>query len=404
MINIGLLKNFSRVRKYGKGAVFTAGEIYVILKGEVGVYTNHRKQDQQMIASMGPGDFFGDSALLAKRRTITTAAVTDVFAMPVDKSIIPLFAKGEPDMAAEIIKAMLARLDNLSAAYEEACGRPWVEPEHVPHAPAAQEEDEPEAKAVEPASKDSPGPAAEDAPLSFSLFPEEHGSYELPLGSQDKSCLMMKGYMCPVCRKEFKALKVKNSKLILDHTDNDMRNHYTAIEPLYYDVVTCPHCLYSALAEMFEKMEKPGGDLLKQLQAIKPGVSIRTGADMDTFSMLAGYYLALLCAPKCFLSPMLPTAKIYLKLSWLYHDCGDKNMEDVSVSKALESYIAVYEKGDMTGNVEQQLCLILGELYYRTNDQKNALEFLFKAKNAPNGAPLVKSRAEDRIFEIRGVE
>jgi uncharacterized protein (DUF2225 family) len=213
---------------------------------------------------------------------------------------------------------------------------------------------------------------------------------------------MVKSYTCPLCRKEFKGHKVKNSKLLLDHTDSDMRNHFKGIEPVYYDVITCPHCLYSALGEMFDKPEKPGGDLLSQLRAYKPGVTI--SEDPDTFSIFAGYYLALLCAPKCFISGGLATAKLYLKLSWIYSDCGDKSMANEYTRKALEAYVSVYEKGDLTGGQEQQLCMIIGELSYKTNDMKNAIDFLFKAKNNESGAPLLKKRAEDRIFEIRGIE
>jgi hypothetical protein len=78
-------------------------------------------------------------------------------------------------------------------------------------------------------------------------------------------------------------------------------------------------------------------------------------------------------------------------------------MEEEITKKALEAYVNVYEQGDLTGSQEQQLCLIIGELSYKINDMKNALEFLFKAKNIPDGAPLLKTQAEDRIFEIRGL-
>jgi uncharacterized protein (DUF2225 family) len=431
LINIGLLKDLSRVKKYARGTSFAADETYVILKGEVGIYTINRKKNPEMIASMAPGDFFGGSALLAGRRAITATALTDVFALPVNDVTIPLLAAGEPDMAAELIKAALARLDSLSAAYEEISGRPWVEASHAPQAPAVETAPRREVKAetakrqAAPPVPQTPAPAVEMKPLrevkveiakrqaalpanefkrhaGCALFPEGHGSYELPLGSQNKSCLMAKSHKCPLCGGEFKTQSVRNSRLALDHTDNDMRNHYKGIEPLYYDVITCPDCLYSALAEMFDKPDKIKAGLKGQLKEHKPELALHPGA--DTFSVFAGYYLALLCAPKCFFSHALVTAKLYMKLSWLYKDCGDESMEEQYARKALETYIGIYENEDVTGSLEQQLCLIIGELSYKAGDMKNAINFLFKAKNAEGGAPYMKKLAEDRIFKIRGID
>lgn len=409
MINIGLLKNFSRVKKHNKGAAFAAGEMYIILKGDVGLYTNYRKKSEEMIAKMGPGDFFGEAAFLMEARVITAAALTDVFALSVNEGTMTLLAKAEPDIVSELMKAMYGRLDRLSAAYRAACGCPWAEAEHAPQEEAQPKDAPPEQLSVEKDNKETIPATPEAAGVyeqsgEFSLFPEGHGNYELPLSSQDKACLMVKNYSCPLCGKEFEGRKVKNSKLMLECTDNDMRNHYKGIEPLYYEVLTCPRCLYSATEDMFNKSDKPRPELPEQLRALSSKVSIRTGADRDTFSVFASYYLALLCAPRCFISNTLIAAKLYLKLSWLYQDCGDKGMADEYTGKALQAYIDIYEKGDITGNMEQQLCLIIGELSYKRNDMKNAIDFLFKAKNSLGGVPYIKTKAEDRIFEIRGVE
>ena len=106
MINIGLLKNFSRVKKYGKGAAFeqdSAGDLYIILKGEIGLFINYHKQGEEIIARMGTGDFFGDEASLTKKRKLVAVALTDVFLLPLNKGVMPLFTKGEPDVAAELI-------------------------------------------------------------------------------------------------------------------------------------------------------------------------------------------------------------------------------------------------------------------------------------------------------------
>lgn len=124
---------------------------------------------------------------------------------------------------------------------------------------------------------------------------------------------------------------------------------------------------------------------------------------MDTDSLFAGYYLALLCAPSCFPSNAPVSAKLYLKLSRIYQDCGDKHMEDESAKKALEAYLRVYEKGGLMGSQQQQICLIIGELSYKTNDLENAINYFLKAKNMLLGASFLKTQAQKRINDIRSL-
>jgi uncharacterized protein (DUF2225 family)/CRP-like cAMP-binding protein len=418
LINFHTLKKLTRVKKYPKGSAMAAsGEMYVVLKGEAGIFPEGRKEPE---ISIGPGGFFGESALfLSKRAPYSAVALTDVIALPVGKGEAADFVREEPDFTMELMKAMCERLETVSAALEQAGGHPWASSahahkEHHPakehpaaakpqEAPTAQPEERKEAAAPQAPAQASEAPAA-PAGQSFSLFPEEHGSYSLPLENVDQTMLMDKSYTCPLCRHEFKAHGVRSSRLVQVGTDSDMRNRYKGIEPLYYDVTTCPGCLYSALADMFRSPDMQRASLKQELQAFRPALPADFGANLDAFTVFAGYYLALYCAPKSFTTHPLATAKLLLKLSRVYQDCGDGHLEQVTARRALDAYMKVYLNGDAAPELDQQLCLVIGELYLKMKDFKNARDFFFKAKTNRSGTPLLKNQAENRLLAIRTTE
>lgn len=416
MINIGLIKNISRVKKCTKGTVITGDGLvnimFLILKGEVGVYTNYRFSDAEMVQALGAGDFFADSGLLQdKKAAYTTVALSEAIILPVDKRTFHVFLQDEPALAFELIKDLYLRLQ---------------EPGSAPSHPAEnQEQQEQTPKEIKPEVKKNsdkkqaqkPGnkPTASNVSATvpsglagegaekngMSLFLDGHGTYELQLNNDDTTRLMNKNHTCPICRGSFSCLAVKPSKLILASTDKDMRNRYKGIEPLYYEVLTCPHCLYSALPDVFETPDKSKQDILRELEPLKNSVKIKLGQEKDTDSVFTGFYLALFCAPISFSKYQLVAGKLFYKLSRVYQDAGDQNMEILTAKKALDNYLYTYEKIGISPSQEQQICILIGELYLKQGSFKNAISFFSKAKSSGNTNPALKNHVENRIYDIR---
>jgi uncharacterized protein (DUF2225 family) len=197
---------------------------------------------------------------------------------------------------------------------------------------------------------------------------------------------------------------VRPSKLITDRIDPDMRVRYRGVEPLYYDVATCPKCLYSALDDLFEIPDKPCPDLPRELSAYKTEAEAAFEAGVTALSVFTGYYLALRCAPKCFYSPHLATAKLLLKLSWLYQDCGDAQMSEITARQALDAYVYVFQHIHNPPKADQQLCMVIGELYLKLGDAHSAKSYLFKAQSNREGLPSLRKKAADRVADIRAAE
>jgi hypothetical protein len=66
--------------------------------------------------------------------------------------------------------------------------------------------------------------------------------------------------------------------------------------------------------------------------------------------------------------------------------------------------MAMYLTENSDPGQEQQLCIIIGELYLKLGDLKNAKDFFFKAKTNRGGTPLLKTQAENRLLDIRDLE
>lgn len=423
MISVTKLTTLAKSKKYPKGTIFNRNgnscSMYILLQGEVAVLD---PADNSILSTVGPGDFFDDaSVFLENGPHIITLAVSDVIALPIERDSVKELIAEDPELSFELIKAMCCRFHQLSADYETDCGHRWTGPK-VPACDTSKPPKQPSKPKAQPAASKptdksnaaAPQPAVAEPqqnskPVSvsseFPLFPDGHqGSYMLPLPNDDRVHLMERECHCPYCHHKFKALKVKSSKLSLVRTDHDMRRIYQDIDPNYYDLTTCPECLFTSLSNMFEKPDITRGAFQDELKELKEKTNLAFDTHPASSVVFAQYYLALFCVSKCFMQSQLTKAKLLLKLSWLYHDCMDEQMETETVQQALNAYMDAYLELDIPEDQDQQLCLILGELHFKLGDLKQAKEYFHKAKLNRKGTPVLRNQAEDRLDEIKALE
>lgn len=72
----------------------------------------------------------------------------------------------------------------------------------------------------------------------------------IPLGEKD--LLFDKTYECPVCSEKFKNKTIRTGKNRLLRIERDLRQVYTPVDQVKYDVVACPYCGYAALTRYFD--------------------------------------------------------------------------------------------------------------------------------------------------------
>ena len=111
---------------YSSGEViFNEGDygdsFFYIEKGTVGVYTDYNKENQLKLTDLGPGDYFGEMAVIEsfpRSSTVVAEDAVKVFEIPADK-LNDYFAEA-PDKIIAIINHLGKRIKELSVDYGDA--------------------------------------------------------------------------------------------------------------------------------------------------------------------------------------------------------------------------------------------------------------------------------------------
>ncbi|HHY52456.1 MAG TPA: DUF2225 domain-containing protein [Clostridiales bacterium] len=379
MINLNSLLKMTGVKKYAPGMVIaregdsSTTEMYIILHGNAGIYKNYQMPGEVMTGTLTAGDFFGEMTLFAgKTRAETVVAITELIAIGINRQNIGELFSNQPELTFSLMEKICKRYDALFQEHQKLLL--------------------------------DTGKLSQDAASSAAspLFPKEHGSYTLALNNQS-DCLYLDTVTCPLCGSSFKHLSVIATKLRRESTDPDMRVRYKDIEPLHYEIVTCPSCLFSAQSESFPTVSK--GLWSAVFQAVSPysgeKYKLKTGDQRDTFTVFAGYYLALLCAPHCFDEHQVITGSLWQKLSRIYQDCGDQTMVRYAWQNALKEFLYAYEHYTFNERKDEQISFIIGDLYQKLGDLDQARSFFFQVKSNRAGSPLMRRQADLRLEQIR---
>lgn len=377
-------------RRVRKGSIIisegdNAGDnMYLILFGEAGEFKSFGTPDELLTDTYEQGGFFGEFLMFLKKPVRTSiVALSDVILLPLNMTNAPEVFSRFPSLPLEMIGELCKKLDTLSASNEKLV-------DIIRSNPAL-------GAAI-------PGMQAASSRKS-SLFPEGHGSYTLNLTNYNEEFLYDQKCSCPLCGHNFIALSVITSKLRRESAEGDMRVRYKDIDPLYYEIITCPSCYYSSADDKFAEASKRGAATIKEI--INPYRlhigEIKPGRDKDTFTVFAGYYLAMLCAPVYYDNYQLTTASLWQKLSRIYEDCGDVKMNLYATQKALDDYTYSYGHFNISEKMAQQMCVIIGDLYQKLGKLDDARNFFYLAKSNKSGTAVMTRHADVKLEEIRDI-
>lgn len=114
----GLESRFSRTFKVGE-IIFREGEaghtMFVVRAGEVRI-SKQVRGGERTLATLGPGEFFGEMAVLSGRpRTATATALTALTVLELDEKRFEAMIHSNAEIAARILKKLARRLDDADA-------------------------------------------------------------------------------------------------------------------------------------------------------------------------------------------------------------------------------------------------------------------------------------------------
>jgi len=406
MSELDALKEVGTMRKFAQDDfIFREGEtgnvMYIILSGRVDVYINSFNDFPIKVSEIGPGNFVGEMSLLDDQpRSATIIAGTDTIAMAIDKGNFQNFICRQPSLAYKIMKGLSTRVRHLNeelAKMKESGGkgRPAIEPD-------SQASTRKRDSSAPQASPSSQCPAAPET-VKGALFPEGHKTYSVNAPAVYDTFIFSKDATCPVCGKQFKVKMPRMSKLRLDRVESDFRKVYVDFEPMWYSIWICPECLYSNFYFEYDSVsDKAVKPILEQAGRLKGKIKTDYAEPRTIDQVFTAYYLALSCADIC-KAPPLKRAKLWIQLSWLYKDVKDSEMFTAASMKALEYYYNALFKSNLNINddQEQQLNLILGELYLVKGDEVGAQKHFYAAIKRNSGNPQYTQQAQDRLQSLK---
>jgi uncharacterized protein (DUF2225 family) len=388
MVDIAALARLGGVRKYSADEIFfnfgdPGHEMFIILKGRVGVFISSLDGSPLQVAALKDGDFFGEMSLLeGMPRSATIVALEDTVCLVIDESNFEQVIAQQPSLAFRIMKGMSNRLRQ-------------------------QNEELGFLKKGAPPEEDAPGADVRETsaplPLNSAIYPPGHKSYPMIAPDTHNTYLFDSDTLCPVCEKKFPVKMVRSSKLRLDKIDNDMRQHFFDFEPLWYAVWICPNCYYANFNFEFKQVSDAlKKKIMEQGQELKSKIKINFSSPRKVDEVFTSYYMVLQTLQVGKADPM-KAAKIWLRLSWLYSDVGDEDMYSFTSQKALEAYSDAYfnTRRDSSVEQDQRLTMLLGELCLRVGQQEEALKHFRNSIVRKGGNNNLNRQAEDRIQELR---
>lgn len=121
------------VRSYPRGTVLIReGEqsdaLFILLSGEVKVYTTDAREREFVYNTLGPGEFFGEMFLDGGPRSASVSAVTTTQCVVVDRETLRGFMVTYPEFAERLVVKLIERLRHATAqtrslAFDDARGR-----------------------------------------------------------------------------------------------------------------------------------------------------------------------------------------------------------------------------------------------------------------------------------------
>ncbi|MCI8613566.1 DUF2225 domain-containing protein [Parablautia intestinalis] len=139
---------------------------------------------------------------------------------------------------------------------------------------------------------------------------------EAPQVMKEEDYLFDKTYECPVCYQKIKARTVRTGRAKLVRTDIYLRPVYENVEPLKYEVISCPCCGYSVHSRYF------GGLTALQIKAIRETISVSFQSPTEekltyTYEEALGRYKLSLASAIVRRARASEKAYICLKAGWL---------------------------------------------------------------------------------------
>lgn len=381
MIDIQLLASRANVIKFNTGAIIAkeneeCSEMFILLIGKINIVKNFGLPNERIVEVLTPGNifnllnFFNESTC-----TETAVAVGETTVATINKANYISLAKKN-------INLFIQLLETLSFSATKMQNQIRIN-------------DLERQKMIEHYNIN------EEEYYKSMIFPDGHGKYPSVRPEEYDKFLYPQSFTCPHCNQSFDGITALTSKLVAKgELSCDLRRIYQSFDVLWYEIVTCPHCYFSAFESGFETSRLKKDMIADNLELIRKNVKFDFKEPRTLDQVFVSHYLALICSAG-FENKKQIDSRLWLSLSWLYSDIKDLRMEEFANEKALEATKLYYSETELSSEATQANLMILGTLARKTERFNDAMLYLSKAMSVPDGKSVYKRIIDIEMDEIR---
>ncbi len=329
-------------------------EMYIILKGMVGVYLTSAFGTVTEVAQLKEGDFFGEMAIFDNLpRSASCIALEDTISVAINKDNIMGFLTSCPEMTAKILEHLSGRIRKMNDDL-------YKNPQNQKAKP--------------------------DIPR-FAI-PVEYGfSHMVKEPYQEPKILMQDRQKCPICGVPIRISDIKRHMMKVKKINTDCRIEYMSCEPLWYDVYSCPHCGYANHNVNFFKVNQADVERIhKILEEEHMPILRQKDVKRSEFDMLVLKYLqAIHLNEHIHGNDNTLIGSLWLKLYWLAKDSGDEKFTKYCASKASEKIKTAIDNEEIQDKFNlSMMALSLANLLELEGDDDAASNYSAIALDCPN--------------------
>ncbi|MCL2015318.1 MAG: DUF2225 domain-containing protein [Defluviitaleaceae bacterium] len=210
-----------------------------------------------------------------------------------------------------------------------------------------------------------------------------------------------KKFTCPVCQCITNGTVVREKKTKIEIVEFDLHIKCTPIDPIYYDIVVCLQCGYSAVKSTFDHFlpEKQAERIIKNISPNFKNVDYPTELTLEM--ALERYKLALL-------SSMVKQAKegekayLCMKLTWLYRIKTDNENMKKFAALAIAGFQNALAKESLPimGLSDNTIFYVMSAFHKLLEDYDSALRLLSNVVVSKTATDRLKDKARDLKTEI----
>lgn len=320
-------------------------EMYIILKGSVGVYVASAIGTLTEVCRIRSGDFFGEMSIFDNLpRSASCIALEETICVSVTKRNLTRFFEKCPDVAAKLLENMSGRIRHLDEELYKT--ERFMYNQHKPEFKI------PDAYLL--------GHVVEKPPIN------------LDYTQNQTAC-------CPICGEKINVLYLRRNIMHIRKTDATRRTHYVECDPLWYDVLNCPHCNYSNHYLSFFRIMSFKRESVKQILESQhfPVIEEKKESCTAFDNLVIRYLQAIHINESVNSADNVLIGTLWLDLYWLACDIGDEQFAlycAQNASEKLQKAIMDNEVRDL--QIKCSLSLTEAHLMLKTGKTEDALKFI----------------------------